>query len=70
VAGFQVSKTVVRVDPAKLVPGGVPEVIEETIVPAPRPAGADAWAYVCKGRACLPPVMEEDALVRALGASK
>jgi uncharacterized protein YyaL (SSP411 family) len=70
VAGFQVNKTVIRIDPAKLVPGGVPEAFEDTIVPAPRPAGANAWAYVCKGRVCLPPVTEEDALVRALGVSK
>jgi uncharacterized protein len=82
-AGFQVNKTVVRIDPTKLVPGGLPVALEETILHAPRPAGANAchptdedlsvgtpvWAYVCTGRACLPPVTGEDALLKALGAS-
>jgi uncharacterized protein len=65
-AGFSVSKTVVRVDPSHLVPGGLPEALEETILRVPRPAGTPAWALVCKGRACLPPVKDAEALRKAL----
>jgi len=66
VARFAVNKTVVRIDPARLVPGGLPEALAETLLQVPRPAGAGAWALVCRGRTCLPPVADEEALLRAL----
>jgi hypothetical protein len=66
VARFAVNKTVVRIDPARLVPGGLPEGLAETLLEAPRPAGAEAWALVCRGRACLPPAADGEALLRAL----
>ncbi len=66
VAGFAVNKTVMRIEPSRLVPGGIPEAIEETLLQVPRPAGADAWALVCRGRTCLPPVTGAEALLRAL----
>ena len=70
IAGYAVNKTVIRIALESLVPGGMPEMLEETILHSPRPASAPAWAYVCKGHACLPPVTEEDALLKALGAAR
>jgi uncharacterized protein len=67
VAGFTVQKTVMRIEPGRLVPGGVSEALEETVLRVPRPEKADAWALVCRGRTCLPPVTETEELVKALG---
>ncbi len=64
--GFSVSKTVIRVSPAQLVPGAVPEALAETLLNAPKPAGADAWALVCKGHTCLPPIADAAALAETL----
>jgi hypothetical protein len=66
VASFAVNKTVMRIDPRRLVPGGIPEVLEETPLQVPAPDGAAAWAIVCRGRACLPPVASAEALLEAL----
>jgi hypothetical protein len=66
VAGYAVNKSVIRIDPSRLVPGGVPEALAETLLQIPVPAGAQAWALVCKGRTCLPPVTHADALLKAL----
>ena len=65
-AGFGVHKTVVRVEAAHMVPGGLPEALAETVLHVPVPAGAKAWALVCKGRTCLPPITDADELLRAL----
>ncbi len=69
VAGFAVNKTVIRFAPEKLAPGELPEALEETLLQVPKPAGAAAWALVCKGRTCLPPVTDAEELVNALGTS-
>ena len=69
VAGYAVNKSVIRIDPARLVPGGVPEALAETLLQAPAPVGAQAWALVCKGRTCLPPIADADALLQALAPS-
>lgn len=66
ISGFAVNKMVVRVAPAALVPGGLPEALEETLLPAPKPAGSEAWALVCRGRTCVPPITDPDALEKAL----
>ena len=66
VAGFAVNKKVVRMAPEQLTAGGLPPALEETVLHAPAPAGAKAWALVCKGRICLPPIVETDALLHAL----
>ena len=65
-SGFAVNKTVMRVDPSRIAPGQLPEVIQETVLPAPAPAGAAAWALVCRGRTCLPPISGLEELQRAL----
>ncbi len=65
VAGFAVNKTVMHITPSHLVPGGVPEALAETVLQLPAPA-AGAWALVCKGRTCLPPITSSDELLQAL----
>ena len=69
VAGFAVNKTVVRLAPEQLVAGALPPALEETVLHVPVPPGAKAWALVCKGRTCLPPIVEADALLKALAAT-
>ncbi len=66
VARFAVNKTVMRIAPFRLVKGGLPEVLEETLLQVPAPKGAEAWALVCRERTCLPPITDAEALVEAL----
>ncbi|MGA2888735.1 MAG: thioredoxin domain-containing protein [Terracidiphilus sp.] len=66
VARFAVNNTVIRIDPKRLVPGGIPEALAQFLLLAPKPDGAKAWALVCRGRTCLPPVTDAEALMRAL----
>ncbi|MGA8730358.1 MAG: thioredoxin domain-containing protein [Terracidiphilus sp.] len=66
VAGFAVNKTVMCIVPSRLVPGGVPEALAETLLHAPVPSGVEAWAMVCRGRTCMPPITQADALLEAL----
>jgi uncharacterized protein YyaL (SSP411 family) len=68
-ANFAVNKTVIRIANERLVPGGIPEALAETLLPLPQPAGVEAWAIVCRGRACLPPVTSAAALAEALDHS-
>jgi hypothetical protein len=69
VAGYAVNKTVMRIAPSRLIPGGVPEVLAETLLQVPAPSGAEAWALVCRGRTCLPPIADAEELAQALGTS-
>jgi uncharacterized protein YyaL (SSP411 family) len=66
VARFAVNKTVMRIAPFRLVPGGIPEALAETLLQVPAPAGAAVWALVCRGRTCLPPVTDAEELLEAL----
>jgi uncharacterized protein YyaL (SSP411 family) len=65
VAGFAVNKTVICLDPARL-SGDLPPALAETIGQVPEPAGAEAWALICRGRTCLPPITTIEALESAL----
>jgi hypothetical protein len=67
--GFAVNKTVLRIAPEQLVPGGLPVALAETLLQTPRLPGAEAWAVVCKGRSCLPPATSIKALQEVLGYS-
>ena len=67
VAGYAVNKTVVRLAPERLVAGGIPEGLAETLLQVPPPTGAAAWAIICRGHTCLPPVTSAEALLAALG---
>jgi uncharacterized protein YyaL (SSP411 family) len=66
IARFGVNKTVMRFAPGELVQGGIPEGLAETLPQAPAPAGAEAWALVCRGRTCLPPISSAEELLKAL----
>jgi uncharacterized protein YyaL (SSP411 family) len=66
VSGFAVNKTVVRLAPSQLMAGNLPDALAETLLQVPVPAGATAWAMVCRGRTCLPPLSEPDALLDTL----
>jgi uncharacterized protein YyaL (SSP411 family) len=63
---FAVNRTIIRIAPERLVPGGLPEALAETLLQAPKPEGAQAWAIVCRGRTCLPPITGADALRESL----
>ncbi|MGD0891160.1 MAG: thioredoxin domain-containing protein [Terracidiphilus sp.] len=66
VSRFAINKTVMRIAPFRLVSGGVPEVLAETLLNVQPPAGVEAWALVCLGRTCLPPIISTEALLEAL----
>ena len=64
--GYAVNKTVLRITSEQLVPGGLPEALAETLLQLPQPRGAEAWAVVCLGHTCLPPVTDAQALQATL----
>ena len=64
-ARYSVNKSVIRIAPERLVAGALPEALAETLLQVPAPKGADAWALVCRGRTCMPPVSDPDELLRA-----
>ena len=66
VARFGVNKTVMRIAPHRLVPGGVPEALAEMLLQVPAPKQAQVWALVCRGRTCLPPITDAENLLEAL----
>ena len=66
VAGFAVNKTVIRIAPERLVPGGVPPALLETLTSVPREDGAKPWALVCRGRTCLPAITDAEKLTDAI----
>jgi len=68
VAGFAINKTVIRIETSKLVAGELPEALAETLLQVPLAAGGSAWALVCRGRTCMPPVAEPEALLSAIAA--
>ena len=68
VARYRVNKTVMRVAPFRLIPGGIPDALAEMLLNVPAPKGADVWAIVCRGRTCLPPITDAETLLAALEA--
>ncbi len=67
VARFAVNKVVIRLAPEKVIADGLPEALAETVLQVPRPEDSAAWALVCRGRVCMPPVTDAEALLKALG---
>ncbi len=65
-ARFAVNKTVIRLQARQLTAETLPEVLGETLIHVPHPEGASAWALVCRGRTCLPPIRSSDELLKAL----
>jgi len=66
VARYGVNKTVMRVAPFRLVPGGVPDALAEMLLLAPKPKDKQAYAILCRGRTCLPPITDAEELLKAL----
>ena len=66
VARYAVNKTVMRFMPNVLAAERLPEAIEEILPHVPQPEGATAWALVCTGRTCLPPITDPEKLLEAL----
>ena len=66
VARYAVNKTVMRVAPFRLVPGGIPQALAEMLLQVPKPKGAEVWTLVCRGRTCLPPITDAEELLKAL----
>src|SRR5665213_2969358 len=65
-ARYAVNKTVLRIAPDKLVEDGIPEVLAETLLKVPVSENAAAWALVCRGRTCLPPITDAEKLLEAI----
>ena len=65
-ARFAVNKTVIRIAPQRLVPEAIPPALAETLLGAPKPDSAQAWAMVCRGHTCLPPITDAKAFTEAL----
>jgi len=65
-AHFSVNKSVIRISPERLAPGALPNALSETVLNLPAPKNAKAWAIVCRGRTCLPPVTDPEVLLHAL----
>ena len=65
-ARYAVNKTVLRIAHDKLVEDGIPEVLAETLLKVPVPENAAAWALVCRGRTCLPPITDAEKLLEAI----
>jgi hypothetical protein len=65
-ARYATNKTVIRLQPDQLVAGKLPEGLAETVLNVPTPSQKAAWALVCRGRTCMPPVTDSEGLLQAL----
>jgi uncharacterized protein YyaL (SSP411 family) len=63
---FAVNKTVIRLQSRQLNADTLPEALAETLTQVPIPPDTAAWALVCKGRTCLPPITNPEELAKAL----
>ena len=66
VARFAVNKTVMRIAPFRLVPGGIPPALAQMLLDVPGPKNTEVWALVCRGRTCFPPLTDAEALLAAM----
>ena len=65
-ARYAVNKTVIRLSPDAIAAGALPDALAETVTQVPKPEGKPAWAMVCRGRTCMPPVWEPEGLLKAM----
>ena len=65
-ARYAVNKTVVRISAETVSAGALPDALAETVGQVPRPEGKAAWALVCRGRTCMPPVWDPEGLLKAM----
>ena len=64
-ARYAVNKTVIRLLRETIAAGALPDALAETVLQVPQPEGP-AWALVCRGRTCMPPVSDPEGLLHAL----
>jgi len=64
--GFSVHKTIIRLAQDQVVAGSLPHALAETVGQVPVPANTEAWAVVCSGRTCFPPVTDPEELLALL----
>ncbi len=62
---FAVNKSVIRLTRAQI-SGQLPPLLKETLPHLPQLQGADSFAVVCRGSACLPPVSGPEELLKLL----
>ena len=65
-ARFAVNKTVIRLQARQLLAETLPESLAATIPQVPLPQAGSAWALVCRGNTCLPPISDPDQLLDTL----
>ena len=65
-ARYAVSKTVIRLSAETIAAGALPDALAETVTQVPKPEGKLAWAMVCRGRTCMPPVWDPEGLLKAM----
>ena len=68
-ARFAVNKTVMRFSPTRLAAEDLPEALADLLPNVSMFDGAPAMALVCRGRTCLPPIVDPEALLEALEGS-
>jgi uncharacterized protein len=64
-ARYAVNKTVIRLLQETIAAGALPDALGETVLQVPQPEGP-AWALVCRGRTCMPPVSAPEGLLHGL----
>jgi hypothetical protein len=65
-ARYAVNRTVIRLSPETITVGALPDALAETVLQVPKPEGKVAWALVCRGRTCMPPVWDPEGLLKAM----
>jgi uncharacterized protein len=66
VARYAVHKTVTRIGPWRLTPGGIPDALAGMLLNVPAPKDNAVWVMICRGRTCLPPITDPDELLKVL----
>jgi uncharacterized protein YyaL (SSP411 family) len=65
-ARYAVNKTVIKLQARQLRAETLPEALAETLTEVPNPMGTSAWALICKGNSCMPPISSTEMLLDAL----
>ena len=66
VSHAEAGRPVIRIAANMLAVEKLPEALEQTLPHVPLPEGVPAWALVCIGRSCLPPIADPEKLLEAL----
>ncbi len=65
-ARYAVNKTVIKLQSRQLISETLPEALAETLTQITMQKDTEAWALVCRGRTCMPPISSSDMLLDAL----